>query len=97
MVCFRLGGVKIWLLPRTTKEIAPQPEQRVGMAFMCRSPLATVRAQLMGLGVRFDDTPSPGFPINEAGIRVGRDAEFMYVLDPDDHKLEFCFVYPRRV
>jgi len=94
MVCFRLGGVKIWLLPRSTDANAPRKEQRVGMAFMIRRPLASVRAHLAALGVQFDDTPSPGFPINEAGVRVGKDAEFMYVLDPDGHKLEFCFVYP---
>jgi catechol 2,3-dioxygenase-like lactoylglutathione lyase family enzyme len=89
MACFRLGGVKIWLLPRREAP-SPSAPQRVGLAFMTRQRLAPLRALLESRGARFDDTPIPDFPADAAGVRQGQDAEFMYVLDPDGHKLEFC-------
>ena len=94
MVCFRLGGVKIWLLPRpgSDPDRSGIAHQAVGMAFMTRQPLAPLRAQLAERGARFDDSPLPGFPIDADGIRQGKDAEFFYLLDPDGHRLEFCRV-----
>ena len=93
MICFRLGGVKVWLLPRKAADPRPDGNQAVGLAFMVREPLAPLRRKLAAKGVAFDDRPTPGFPIDAEGIRIGKDAEFMYVLDPDGHRLEFCFPY----
>lgn len=95
MVCFRLGGVKIWLLPRSdsTGRESDHCEQRVGIALMTRQPLAPLRAELAARGARFDDTPMRGFPIDAQGIRIGKDSEFFYLLDPDGHRLEFCRVF----
>jgi catechol 2,3-dioxygenase-like lactoylglutathione lyase family enzyme len=88
MVCFRIGGVKLWILP--AKGAIPAGNQRVGIALMTREPLAPVRRELAGRGVTFDDTPMLGFPIDDDGIRQGKDAEFFYILDPDGHRIEFC-------
>jgi len=88
MVCFRIGGVKLWILP--AKGESPAGNQRIGIALMTREPLAPLRKQLASKGVTFDDTPMPGFPIDEGGIRQGKDAEFFYILDPDGHRIEFC-------
>jgi catechol 2,3-dioxygenase-like lactoylglutathione lyase family enzyme len=91
LACYRLGGVKVWLMPQSsTPGDAPQ---RVGIALMTRQPLAPLRRQLAERGAQFDDTPTPGFPIDEDGVRVGLDAEFMYMLDPDGHRIEFCRVF----
>jgi catechol 2,3-dioxygenase-like lactoylglutathione lyase family enzyme len=86
MACFRIGGVKVWLLPGSTGK----GDQRVGIALMVRTPLGPLRASLAMRGARFDDHPMPGFPIDADGIRQGKDAEFFYLLDPDDHRIEYC-------
>ena len=88
MACFRLGGVKVWLLP--AKQGAAVGDQRVGMALMTRQPLAPLRRELAQRGARFDDSETPGFPIDADGIRQGKDAEFFYLLDPDGHRIEYC-------
>lgn len=88
MVCFRLGGAKLWLLP--AKGHPESGDQRIGIALMVRTPLRPLRADLAARGAVFDDTPLPGFPIDEGGIRQGKDAEFFYLLDPDGHRLEYC-------
>jgi catechol 2,3-dioxygenase-like lactoylglutathione lyase family enzyme len=88
MVCFRLGGVKLWLLPDKGKPTGG--DQRVGIALMVRTPLGPLRAKLAALGAAFDDKPLPGFPIDADGVRQGKDAEFFYLLDPDGHRLEYC-------
>jgi catechol 2,3-dioxygenase-like lactoylglutathione lyase family enzyme len=97
MVCFRLGGVKFWLLPRLSCGASDVSSlaQRVGLAFMTRQPLGPLRQELAARGASFDDTPMPGFPIDHLGIRVGQDAEFFYLLDLDGYKLEFCRVFAK--
>jgi catechol 2,3-dioxygenase-like lactoylglutathione lyase family enzyme len=87
MVCFRLGGTKLWLLPGGGNSLA---SQRVGIALMTRQPLAPLRAELAARGARFDDGEVPGFPVDPDGIRRGKDAEFFYLLDPDGHRIEYC-------
>lgn len=89
MACFRLGGVKVWLLPGSTGT----SDQRIGIALMVRTPLGPLRASLAARGARFDDHPIPGFPIDADGIRQGRDAEFFYLLDPDGHRIEYCSTF----
>jgi len=89
LVCFRLGGVKLWLLPGRAPAVDVR-EQSVGIALMTRQNLAPLRAALTERGAAFDDTPSQGFPINADGVRVGKDAEFIYMLDPDGHRIEYC-------
>ena len=86
MACFRLGGVKLWLLPGSTGT----GDQRVGIALMVRTPLGPLRASLAARGAHFDDRILPGFPIDTDGIRQGQDAEFFYLLDPDGHCIEYC-------
>jgi hypothetical protein len=92
MACFRLGGVKFWLLPKNA-DTPPSIPQSVGLAFMTPQPLAELRALLESRGARFDDSPTPGFPIDEHGVRIGRDSEFIWMVDPDGYHLEFCRVY----
>lgn len=87
MVCFRLGGTKLWLLPASAGVDTPQ---RIGIALMTRQPLAPLRTELAARGARFDDSELPGFPVEPDGIRRGRDAEFFYLLDPDGHRIEYC-------
>lgn len=87
MVCFRLGGTKLWLLP--AREVS-QAGQRVGIALMTRQELAPLRAELAARGAQFDDGEVPGFPVDPDGIRRGQDAEFFYLLDPDGHRIEYC-------
>jgi catechol 2,3-dioxygenase-like lactoylglutathione lyase family enzyme len=87
MVCFRLGGSKLWLLPARG---ALQASQRVGIALMTRQPLAPLRAALAERGACFDDGEVPGFPVDPDGVRRGQDAEFFYLLDPDGHRIEYC-------
>ena len=87
MACFRLGGVKLWLL--LVKEQA-ETGQRVGIALMTRQPLGPLRRELAARGACFDDAQLPGFPIDADGVRQGRDAEFFYLLDPDGHRIEYC-------
>ncbi|QJQ31418.1 VOC family protein [Sphingomonas lacunae] len=89
MACFRIGGVKLWLLPGSTGS----GEQRVGIALMVRTALGPLRASLAARGAQFDDHPMPGFPIDADGVRQGRDAEFFYLLDPDGHRIEYCRVF----
>jgi len=89
MVCFRLGGVKLWLLP-DKKGARVSGVQRVGIALMVRTPLGPLRKELASRGAAFDDTPLLGFPIDDDGVRQGKDAEFFYLLDPDSHRLEYC-------
>ncbi len=87
MACFRLGGVKLWLLPAKD---AAEGAQRVGIALMTRQPLAPLRRELAARGACFDDADLPGFPIDADGVRQGKDAEFFYLLDPDGHRIEYC-------
>jgi len=96
MACFRLGKVKLWLLPSDGSEgdtAQPQRPQRIGLAFMTPQPLAPLRRELEARGARFDDGELPRFPAGDDGVRRGWDAEFLYVLDPDGHRLEFSRVY----
>ena len=96
LACFRLGGVKIWLYPETGAErLNSQQRQTVGLAFMTWQPLAELRAQLCQHQVAFEDSEIPGFPMDEYGVRIGKDAEFLYIMDPDGYKLEFCRVFPQ--
>ncbi len=87
MACFRLGGVKLWLLPAKG---AAEGDQRVGIALMTRQPLGPLRRELVARGARFDDAELPGFPTDADGVRQGKDAEFFYLLDPDGHRIEYC-------
>lgn len=87
MVCFRLGGVKLWLLPAREVESTPQS---IGIALMTRQELAPLRAELARRGARFDDGEVPGFAVDADGVRRGKDAEFFYLLDPDGHRIEYC-------
>jgi catechol 2,3-dioxygenase-like lactoylglutathione lyase family enzyme len=91
MACFRIGGVKLWLLPVRSPEPGPQ---RVGVALMTRQPLAPLRAELAGRGAAFDDSELSGFPVEADGVRRGKDAEFFYLLDPDGHRIEYCRTFP---
>lgn len=91
MACFRLGGVKLWLLPAGGTQLGPQ---RVGVALMTRQPLAPLRAELAERGAVFDDSDLPGFPVEADGVRRGKDAEFFYLLDPDGHRIEYCRTFP---
>lgn len=91
MACFRLGGVKLWLLPASD---AVQGRQRVGIALMTRQPLAPLRVELVSRGAAFDDGAMPGFPVEDDGVRRGKDAEFFYLLDPDGHRIEYCRTFP---
>ena len=68
MVCFRLGGVKLWLLP-DKKGARVSGVQRVGIALMVRTPLGPLRKELASRGAAFDDTPLLGFPIDDDGVR----------------------------
>lgn len=87
MACFRLGGVKLWLLPAGEAEPG---RQRVGIALMTRQPLGSLRVELAARGAVFDDADMPGFPVEADGVRRGQDAEFFYVVDPDGHRIEYC-------
>lgn len=91
MACFRLGGVKLWLLPAGEAAMGPQ---RVGVALMTRQPLAPLRAELAARGAAFDDGEVPGFPVEADGVRRGQDAEFFYLIDPDGHRIEYCRTFP---
>lgn len=91
MACFRLGGVKLWLLPAAGTE---QGRQRIGVALMTRQPLAALRAELASRSAIFDDAEVPGFPVEPDGVRRGQDAEFFYLLDPDGHRIEYCRTFP---
>lgn len=91
MACFRLGGVKLWLLPARDTEPGGQ---RVGVALMTRQSLAPLRAELARRGAMFDDGDLPGFPVDADGVRRGKDAEFFYLTDPDGHRIEYCRAYP---
>ncbi len=93
MACFRLGKVKFWLLPADSRTQQAGVQQRVGLAFMTAQPLATLRRELAARGATFDDTPMARFPIDEDGVRQGKDAEFLYLVDPDGHRLEFSRVF----
>ncbi len=93
MACFRLGGVKLWLLPA---RIDPNGNQRIGVALMTRQPLAALRAELAARGATFDDSEVPGFAVEHDGVRRGLDAEFFYLLDPDGHRIEYCRTFPAR-
>lgn len=95
MVCFRLGGTKFWLLPKSLAD-AVHHHQSVGLAFMTSQPLAELRQVLEARGAAFDDTPIPGFPVNDQKIRIGKDAEFIWMVDPDGYQLEFCRVFEFR-
>jgi|SRR5690606_22589457 len=105
IVCFRLAGVKCWLYPRdpaAPQSHEPQLHeqqlheqqshgpQSIGLAFMTAQPLGPLRKELEARGASFDDSETPGFPIDEDGVRQGKDAEFIWMLDPDGHHLEFC-------
>ena len=87
MACFRLGGVKLWLLPAKD---AAEGAQRVGIALMTRQPLAPLRRELAVRGACCADADFTGFPIDADGVRQGKDAEFFYLLDPDGHRIEYC-------
>jgi catechol 2,3-dioxygenase-like lactoylglutathione lyase family enzyme len=87
LACFRIGGVKLWLMPGREDSTHAQ---RVGIALMTRQDLAPLRAELAARGARFDDGEVPGFPVDLDGIRRGKDAEFFYLLDPDGHRIEYC-------
>lgn len=93
MACFRIGAVKIWLLPAS---VADRGKQRVGMALMTRQALGPLRAELALRGALFDDGDVPGFPVEPDGVRRGKDAEFFYLLDPDGHRIEYCRTFPAR-
>jgi len=92
LVCFRLGRVNVWLLPGgRTEELGAHEHHNLAISFMTPTPLLELRETLEARGARFDDeTQNPNFPVGEAGVRVGKDAEFMYVFDPDNNRLEFC-------
>lgn len=90
MACFRLGGVKLWLLP--ARETATG-QQRVGVALMTRQPLAPLRNELAARGAAFDDSELAGFPVDNDGVRRGKDSEFFYLVDPDGHRIEYCRVF----
>lgn len=93
MACFRLGGVKLWLLPA---RIDHSGSQRIGVALMTRQPLAPLRSELAARGATFDDSEVPGFPVEHDGVRRGLDAEFFYLLDPDGHRIEYCRTFPAK-
>ena len=93
MACFRLGGVKLWLLPA---RIDQSGSQRIGVALMTRQPLAPLRSELAARGATFDDSEVPGFPVEHDGVRRGLDAEFFYLLDPDGHRIEYCRTFPAK-
>ena len=90
LACFRLGGVKLWLVP--AREAGPGP-QRVGIALMTRQPLAPLRNELAARGAAFDDSELAGFPVDSDGVRRGKDSEFFYLVDPDGHRIEYCRVF----
>jgi catechol 2,3-dioxygenase-like lactoylglutathione lyase family enzyme len=90
LACFRLGGVKLWLMPGPAGRVGNG--QRVGIALMTRQPLPDLRRVLERRGAQFDDQPIADFPVGPDGVRRGLDAEFFYVLDPDGHRIEYCRV-----
>lgn len=96
LVCFRLGGVKIWLQPLKDGQHRRREdnETNTSLALMVREPLSPLRKGLESKGiVQHDNEDLPGFPINEHGIHIGLDAEFFSIFDPDWNRIEFCYVY----
>ncbi|MET4132910.1 catechol 2,3-dioxygenase-like lactoylglutathione lyase family enzyme [Porphyrobacter sp. MBR-155] len=91
MACFRLGGVKLWLVQGRTPQSG---SQRVDVALMNRQLLAPLRALLTARGAMFDYSELPGFPVDADGVRRGQDAEFFFLLNPDGHRIEYCRTCP---
>lgn len=91
MACFRLGGIKLWLVQGRTPQSG---SQRIGVALMTRQLLAPLRGLLEARGAVFDDSELPGFPVDADGVRRGQDAEFFFLLDPDGHRIEYCRTCP---
>lgn len=91
MACFRLGGVKLWLVQGRTPQSG---SQRVSVELMTRQLPAPLRALLAARGAVFNDSELPGFPVDTDGVRRGQDADFFFLPDPDGHRIEYCRTCP---
>lgn len=89
---FRLGGVLVWLspLPAGTRRNPEHNDRHPTLAVMTRRELAPLYAELVSRGARTRDDDVAGFPAGADGVRRGRDADFFWIYDPDENRIEFC-------
>ena len=89
---FRLGGVLVWLspLPAGTTRDPEHNDRNPTLAVMTRRELAPLYAELVDRGARSRDDDVSGFPAGADGVRRGRDADFFWIYDLDDNRIEFC-------
>jgi len=91
---FVLAGMKVFLSETGAGHVDCDHESHPPtLVFMTRRPLAELRHLLESRGALFRaDEVVEGFPVDDAGVRAGRNAEFLWFYDLDGNKMEFCRV-----
>jgi len=91
---FSLAGLKVFLSETDlANEDCGHRHHPPVLVFMTRRPLSGLRGELESRGAIFrDDEIVDGFPVDAHGVRAGRNAEFLWLYDPDGNKMEFCRV-----
>jgi catechol 2,3-dioxygenase-like lactoylglutathione lyase family enzyme len=94
---FNLAGMKVFLSETGVQSVDCQVDHHPStLVFMTRRRLSELRPELALRGAIFrDDEVVDGFPVDEDGVRTGRNAEFLWFYDPDGNKMEFCRVLGR--